>query len=394
MSISKKLINSNPDIIVQEGTDVNPSEESLRFKKILDNINNDLSIPYINSVIENLISFIDKFYFRSKIINPQNASPKRVQPDRPLIFASNHSGMTFPWDGITMAGKIFLHNNKELKKSVRPIVAPMLSQSVYMEPFMIENFWKRLGGVDATLENFEAVMHTNEANIMIYPEGVPGIAKGFDHRYQIQNVSSSFIRMALKFKTDIIPIATINGEYLNPYSYRNDELNKLVNKIGMPFLPLGPLTGLAFLYPWAFYFAMPAKLTYVFGEPIKLYEIIDTPFHKIKKKEINKIREIVKDKMQNLLDMGLQEHGKDPFDWKELAELWFENKDKLFYILPSGWPILFSEHERLFKESNGEVKMEYTNDAFLHSVKNNFSQSPFLLPVAGWPILLKSKGIF
>ncbi|MCB1143751.1 MAG: hypothetical protein H7A24_06365 [Leptospiraceae bacterium] len=387
-----KLLKSTPDIVIDSNHE-NESEEGKRFKQLLDNINQYKDYEYTRSAIHNVTKFIDQFYFRSKFVGLEKALPERVHPDRPLIFASNHSGMTFPWDGIIMAGKYFLKTGEDFKQSLRPIVAPMLSQSAYMEPFLIEKFWKRLGGVDATLENFEALMHNSDSNVMIYPEGVPGIAKGFDKRYIMQNVSSSFIRMALKFKTDIIPIATVNGEYLNPYSYKNDDLNKLVNKIGMPFLPLGPLSSLAVLYPWAFYFALPAKLTYVFGEPIKVYEMIDVPFHKVKKKDINKIREIVRDRMQRLLSQALEEYGSDPYQWEELGELWFENKDKLFYILPSGWPILFSEHERLFKEGGRVKEFDYSNAGFLSSLGSNLSQSPFLLPVAGWPILFKTKGL-
>jgi hypothetical protein len=95
--------------------------------------------------------------------------------------------------------------------------------------------------------------------------------------------------MAIKYKTDIVPVSVVNGEYINPYSYRNDELNKLVNKIGIPFLPVGPITPLVAVQPWIYYFGMPSKLTYFRGKTIKLYEMTDKPIEKLKKKEILKI---------------------------------------------------------------------------------------------------------
>ena len=81
-------------------------------------------------------------------------------------------------------------------------------------------------------------MQYNDSNILIYPEGVPGIGKGFNNKYQLQRFSTSFIRMAIKYKTDIIPISTINAEYINPWSYNIGWITKLVNKIGMPFFKL------------------------------------------------------------------------------------------------------------------------------------------------------------
>ncbi|MBK8396424.1 MAG: 1-acyl-sn-glycerol-3-phosphate acyltransferase [Leptospiraceae bacterium] len=77
-------------------------------------------------------------------------------------------------------------------------------------------FWKRVGGVDATLDNFDSMMKLKESNVLIFPEGIAGIGKGFDKRYQLQQFSSSFIRMAIKYKTDIIPVSVVNGEYINP----------------------------------------------------------------------------------------------------------------------------------------------------------------------------------
>lgn len=369
-------------------------EDIKRFNSILENINSFFNPDYAISTVKNVTNFIDKYYFRSKFVGLDGEVLKKNNPQHPLIFASNHSGMTFPWDGIVMASKLLTHNNFTFNDSIRPVVAPMLSQSVYMNPFMIQNFWRKLGGVDATLENFEALMHSGDYNVMIYPEGVPGIGKGFDKKYQLQRLSSSFIRMALKFKVNIVPIATINGEYLNPYSYKSDELNKLVNKLKIPFLPLGPMSLLAPVYPWAFYFALPAKLTFVFGRPIKVYEMIDKPLHKIKKAEISQLRDVVERELQLLINEGLSRYGKDPFDWNELGDLWAHNLDKIQYILPSGWPALFLEHERLYKENHGRpFQMDYSLGSFLNANIKSPEPVEFNIPVAGWFMLLKSKGI-
>ncbi|MCB1189604.1 MAG: hypothetical protein H7A23_17790 [Leptospiraceae bacterium] len=399
----KKIISSDKDVVlttklgtrtieVLQGQE--QTEEVKRFHRILTEINRHIDPDYTQSITKNVLSFIDKYYFRASFVGIENGAPKKNDPLHPLIYASNHSGMSFPWDGIIMASKLLSINNFEFADSIRPVFAPMLAESIYMNPFMMENFWKRLGGVPATFENFEAMMHTPDANVLIYPEGVPGIGKGFDKKYQLQRVSSSFIRMALKFGVDIIPVATVNGEYLNPYSYKSDELNKLVNKLKIPFLPLGPISLMVPIYPWAFYFALPAKMTYCIGKPIKVYEMTDKPFHKIQKKDINKIKEIVQEQMQSQLTEGVEKYGKDPFEFDELADLWSKNLDKIFYMLPSGWPVLFMEHDRLYRENQGKpFEMDYSNGAFISALLKNKDAVPFNLPVAGWVLLLKSKNI-
>lgn len=369
-------------------------EDIARFNSILENINSLIDYDYCSSMVRNVNMFIDKYYFRSKTIGLTKEIVKKNNPEHPLIFISNHSGMSFPWDGMIMASRMLEFANHKFEDSIRPIFAPMLAASIYMNPFMIPDYWKRLGGVGATLENFEAMMHSPNYNVLIYPEGVPGIGKGFDHKYELQKLSSSCIRMALKFKTDIIPVATINGEYLNPYSYRSDELNKLVNKLGVPFLPLGPISAMVPFMPWAFYFAMPAKLTYVYGKPLKVYEMIDKPFYKIKKSDINHIKDVVEKELQNLITEGLDSYGKDPFEWSELGDIWAQNLDKIHYILPSGWPALFHEHERLFKENKGrQFKMDYSLGSFLSASIKNADPIPFNIPLAGWYMLLKNKGV-
>jgi len=50
-----------------------------------------------------------------------------------------------------------------------------------------------------------------------------------------------------------------------------ENVNKIANLPGIPFLPLALMTVLIPLQRWLFYFAFPAKLTYVMGRRIKPY---------------------------------------------------------------------------------------------------------------------------
>ncbi len=41
---------------------------------------------------------------------------------------------------------------------------------------------------------------------MLYPEGVPGIGKGFNRKYQLQRLATSMVRLGLQHGTDIMPV--------------------------------------------------------------------------------------------------------------------------------------------------------------------------------------------
>jgi 1-acyl-sn-glycerol-3-phosphate acyltransferase len=337
-------------------------------------------------LVQNILDPIDKFYFRSRFIG-FDPMPERNNPDHPLIFASNHSGMAFPWDAIIFTSQLYKRNNFEFYRSVRALTAPMLSYSTLMNPFLIKNFWKRGGGIDATSLNFETMMYYKKSNLLVYPEGVPGIGKGFDRRYQLQRFSTSFIRISLKYRTDILPFATVNGEYVNPYNLKSEILNRIVQKIGIPFLPVGFMTLLIPFQPWLFYFAFPAKFTYVMGKRIKPYEIVDKPLDKITEKDIAYVTREVKKRMQEELDEAVSKYGQKPYEVKELWRIWRKNVRKFPFFMAAFWPSLFAEFDRSyrFRESK-RIRVGFLSG--IKSLYHNPMTIAFFLPVIGWiPIL-------
>jgi 1-acyl-sn-glycerol-3-phosphate acyltransferase len=314
--------------------------------------------------------------------------PERNNPDHPLIFASNHSGMAFPWDAMVFASEIFRRNNFEFHHVARALTAPMLSQSRLMNPFLIENFWKRCGGIDATSLNFETMMYYKKSNVLVYPEGVPGIGKGFNKRYQLQRFSTSFIRISLKYRTDIIPFATVNGEYINPYNLKSEFLNKIVQKIGIPFLPVGFMTLLIPFQPWIFYFAFPAKLTYVMGKRIKPYELVDKPIEQVTEKDISHVTHLVKKQMQEELNEAVRQYGQKPYEAKELFSIWKKNYKKFPFFTASFWPSLFAEMNRSYRvRGTKTIKVGFWSG--VKALYFNPMTIAFFLPIIGWiPILI------
>lgn len=344
---------------------------------------------YTKAVIRHVIRYLAEYYYRPVFIGFEHM-PARNNPDVPLIFASNHSGMAFPWDGIILASGIYEMFDYG-PESFRPLASPMLSESVLMNPYLHNNLWKIVGSVDASFLNFETMMLQKEHNLLIYPEGVPGIAKGFNKRYEFQRFSSSFITMSIKYKTDIVPVLTVNGEYINPYAYRCGWINKLVNKIGVPFFPVGFISLLLPFQPWIFYMGFPAKLTYVLGKTIKPHEMTDKPVHELTYEELVEIKEKVRAEMQAQLIEAAEKYGKKPYRMREFIAKNIRNLNKLPYSMPFGWPLLFSYFNILWKKNKIDEKP--LKLGFLSTLKIIFlspGQLFFYLPILGWiPIIIK-----
>ncbi len=375
MSIEKKK--KREEITIEE-----IKEAKLEFDKYFDE-------DFVRNVNEKVLYFLNDKYFRTEF-KGFDKLPVRNKPDTPLIYITNHSGMAFPWDAV-MFGSQLIRNTDYDYGTFRALAAPMLSKSRLMNPYMLSDMWKKSGAIDATFVNFEASMYTNGPDVLIYPEGVPGIGKGFNRKYQLQRFATSYVRMSIKYQTDVIPFVTVNGEYINPFSYKIDAIDRFFQKFGIPFFPLSILTLLMFFQPWIFYLAFPAKLIFVKGKAIKPYKMIDKPYEEITDQEFEEVSLKVKKKTQDLLDDSVKKYGKKPYDFKELFKIFIKNFFLLPLILPSGWPLLFAEFERQYvKKGAKDVNIKIRFWTFIQFFLQNLFVIFYFIPILGWiPIAIK-----
>jgi len=362
-----------------------PTEEIKEHQKIY---YEHYDIEYTRGVLD-IMEPISDYWFRSEFIGFEKY-PKRNNPERPLIFACNHSGMAFPWDAILLGYEINNHFDFNTD-SIRALTSPMLSVSALMNPFTLDNLWKIAGGVDATFINFEAMMYYQDSNLLVYPEGVLGIGKGFDKKYQLQEFKTSFVRMSVKYRTDIVGLTTVNAEYINPYAYSSKFINRLMNKIGIPFLPLGIITPFILLQPWLFYFGFPAKLRFVLGKRYKAYEMTNNSYNEISQDEFRAMAAQIRDSMQKDMDKAVEHYGKLPFDWKDFFKNLLKGFKKMPWFLPTSWSVLFidlyNEHivkgNKTYKQKNGFLRIIWL------MIKNPITFAYFI-PIIGWiPIAIK-----
>ncbi len=357
----------------------------------LKDLDKDYDEAYTVKLLDHVLGFLQEEYFRSMFIG-FDPLPQRSVKGRPIIYASNHSGMSFPWDAIIFLTGLYKLNGRSLNGIARPLIAPMLARTKLLSPFLMEDLWKKVGCLEANMINFESLMNQNNYDVMIYPEGAGGISKGFEHKYELQFMSTSFVRMAVKYKTDIVSFSTVNGEYINPYSYTSKKVDALVQKLGIPFLPLGGMTPWAILQPWLAYNALPTKLTYVMGSRFKPYEMIDKPYEEISHEEFQEIRDTIKRTMQMELEYAVDHYGKKPFDLWDLAKHGIKHLGKLPYLAPSGWPVLFKEFEKQYNTDKAEnFELDEGLLGFYKTLAKHPEVVPYYLPILGWvPILLLS----
>ena len=346
---------------------------------------------FTRAIDENILQLLDRVWFRSRLVGFESF-PARNNPARPLIFASNHSGMAFPWDAIVVLAHLFRKLPDHYHTMPRPMSAPLLSKTVLMNPYLVRHFWKKCGCVEATTLNFETMMLNPTHNLMVYPEGVPGIGKGFNRKYQLQRLATSMLRMSLEHGTDIIPFYTVNAEYLNPYAYSFEPINRFTKKIGIPFLPLTLLLLLVLVQPWAFYLALPAQLTYVMGTRIRPSELTPKKHHELTRDEYLTLSETVRQQMQAELDAAVRVHGQRPYHWRELWQRMKDNWRYFPFFLPFAWPAAFTEFERRFVK-NGERNFNLHLDrpgAFWRMLWRNPLVLAYFVPLLGWiPLAIK-----
>ncbi len=349
---------------------------------------------FTQTVDENILQLLDRVWFRSELVGFE-PFPQRNNPDRPLIFASNHSGMAFPWDAIVALSHLWRHllaQKGNISDLPRPLSAPLLSQTALMNPYLVKDFWKKCGCVDATTLNFETMMYYQAHNLMLYPEGVPGIGKGFNRKYELQRLATSMVRLALQHGTDIVPFYTINAEYLNPYAYSFEPINRLTKKIGIPFLPLTLLLLLVLIQPWAFYLAFPARLTFVMGTRIRPSDLTAKTPDELTREDYLALSEQIRLKMQAEMDAAVLAHGQKPYRWRELWQRMKENRRFFPFFLPFAWPALFTEFERRYvKEGQRNFRMQLDRPgAWLKMLWRNPITLAYFVPLLGWiPLAIK-----
>jgi 1-acyl-sn-glycerol-3-phosphate acyltransferase len=228
--------------------------------------------------IKPLFDFLYYKYFRVTVKGIEN-----VPHEGRLLLVANHSGV-LPYDAAMI--KIAIYNEHPARRELRFLV----DDFVFHFPFL-GTFMNRIGGVRACPENAERLLGHGEL-VSVFPEGIKGISKPFKERYRLQRFGrGGVIRLALKTKSPIIPVAVIGAEEIHPLIYKS---SLLARPLGLPFIPVTPMFPL--LGPLGVV-PLPTKWTIVFGKPIPFDCYADTDLHDgiLINRETERLREVIQE---------------------------------------------------------------------------------------------------
>lgn len=182
-----------------------------------------------------------KYYFDVQIHNKE-----RIQ-DNPYMVVSNHTGQ-IPIDGLLICTAFATELNHP--RILRPLVERFLTSLPFLGRWSSES-----GAVLGDRVNCLNLLKRGES-ILVFPEGVKGIAKESKDHYKLQRFTKGFLRMALASKVEILPIAVVGAEEFFPYVMH---FKKIAKFLSLPALPLS-----LNLFP------LPSPVDIYIGEPYLL----------------------------------------------------------------------------------------------------------------------------
>lgn len=205
------------------------------------------------------------------------------------LLVANHSGV-LPYDAAMM--KIACFHEHPKQRELRFLV----DDFVFHFPFL-GTLMNRIGGVRACPENAERLLGQGEL-ISVFPEGIKGISKPYTERYRLQRFGrGGTIRMAMKTKAPIIPVAIVGAEEIHPLIYKSQVLARPLRLPFIPVTPTFPILGPIGAIP------LPTKWTIVFGKPIAFdhYQERDVHDSILVNQENEKLRETIQDMVYEIL---------------------------------------------------------------------------------------------
>lgn len=198
-----------------------------------------------------LIELLYDKYFRVEVHGVEH-----LPAEGRCLLVANHSG-TLPLDGLML--RMAVRREHPRHRSVRWLA----EDGIFHFPFL-GNMTNRVGAVRACQENAERLLES-ESLVAVFPEGQKGIGKLFRDRYRLQRFGrGGFVKLCLRTRTPIIPVAIVGGEETNPVLARVEYLTRALGITYLPVTPTFPLLGPAGLLP------APTKWKIFFGEPVDL----------------------------------------------------------------------------------------------------------------------------
>ncbi|MEL6183997.1 MAG: lysophospholipid acyltransferase family protein [Myxococcota bacterium] len=201
-------------------------------------------VPYVGTPA----AWLYRHYFRVEAFGVEN-----VPAEGRVLLVANHSGQ-LPFDAFMIAAAQFLE--RDPPRMVRSMVERWIPRLPW-----VSTLFARVGQIVGTPDNCRRLLARDEA-ILVFPEGVRGISKTFDQRYQLQRFGHGFVRLALETQTPVVPVAVVGAEEQAPALANLEPVAKLLSMPAFPITPTFPALGPLGLVP------LPTRYRIHFGAPL------------------------------------------------------------------------------------------------------------------------------
>jgi 1-acyl-sn-glycerol-3-phosphate acyltransferase len=226
-----------------------------------------------------MVATLHRKYFRTEVHGIDRVPEGRV------LLVANHSGQ-IPIDGALIAASMFMDTEPPR------VVRAMVEKWAVGLPF-VSILFTRVGQVVGVPENATRLLAQGEA-LLVFPEGIRGIAKTIGQRYKMTEFGLGFMRLAIETDTPIVPVAVVGGEEQYVSVANVESLAKILRLPAFPIIPQIFLPGGQF--------PLPTKYRLWFGEPMRFSGDSDDDDAVIEEKVW-----LVKQTIQSMLNRGLQE---------------------------------------------------------------------------------------
>src|SRR5713226_10464273 len=129
--------------------------------------------PELRQRVLPAVRFLHDRYWRVDVAGIQH-----VPARGPVLLVANHSGAV-PFDGAMIVTAVELRRQRMLRFLYDRFVENLAP---------VATFYDKMGGAVATRENAVALLKAGEL-LLVFPEGVPGVAKSFSDRYRLRSFS-------------------------------------------------------------------------------------------------------------------------------------------------------------------------------------------------------------
>jgi len=202
----------------------------------------------VRALVEPAFRFLHDRYWRVDVTGMQH-----VPREGACLLVANHSG-ALPFDGAMIVTAVQKHVGRAVRFLYDRFVANLP---------LVDRFFGTVGGAVATRENAARLLALDEP-VLLFPEGVPGVAKPFSERYRLRRFSPGFARLAMSAGVPVIPVAVVGAEEIYPMIGRAESVGQALGMPYVPITPFFPALGLLGALP------LPTKWSIRIGRPIRL----------------------------------------------------------------------------------------------------------------------------